>query len=84
MGLSQRKGAIAVGLDADFAIVDLNAEWLLDESCLRSSAGYSIYEGQRFQGRVAHTVLRGRFVMRDRVLLDDAIGRGRYLPRSFV
>ncbi|MFN3673955.1 MAG: dihydroorotase [Bosea sp. (in: a-proteobacteria)] len=83
MGLSQRKGAIAVGLDADFAIVDLDAEWLLDQSCLRSSAGYSIYEGQRFKGRVVHTVLRGGFVMRDGVLLDDAIGQGRYLPRSF-
>ena len=83
MGLSQRKGAIAVGLDADFAIVDLDAEWLLDQSCLRSSAGYSIYEGQRFKGRVVHTVLRGGFVLRDGVLLDDAIGQGRYLPRSF-
>jgi dihydroorotase-like cyclic amidohydrolase len=40
MGLSHCKGAISVGLDADFAVVDLNAEWTLDASCLRSSAGF--------------------------------------------
>lgn len=83
MGLSGRKGAVAVGLDADFAIVDLDAEWTLDASCLRSSAGYSIYEGARFRGRTVHTVLRGEFIMRDRELDDAAIGKGRYLPRNF-
>lgn len=81
MGLSHCKGAISVGLDADFAVVDLNAEWTPDASCLRSSAGYSIYEGSRFRGRTAHTILRGEFIMRDRELDDAAVGKGRYLTR---
>ena len=81
MGLSHCKGAISVGLDADFAVVDLNAEWTLDASCLRSSAGYSIYEGSRFRGRTVHTILRGEFIMRDRELDDAAVGKGRYLTR---
>jgi dihydropyrimidinase len=81
MGLSHCKGAISVGIDADFAVVDLNAEWTPDASCLRSSAGYSIYEGSRFRGRTAHTILRGAFIMRDRELDDAAVGKGRYLTR---
>ncbi len=84
MGLSHRKGAIAPGLDADFAVVDLGAEWTLDLSHLRSSAGYSLYEGHRFRGRVVHSILRGRFILRDGELVEAAVGQGRYLPRALT
>jgi dihydropyrimidinase len=50
MGLSGRKGRIAVGLDADLAIVDLTRDYLYRREDVRSSAGYSIYEGRRFKG----------------------------------
>lgn len=82
LGLGHCKGAIAIGMDADFAIVDLKAVWTLDQSHIKSSAGYSIYEGAAFTGRVVHTVVRGDFVYRDNALVDDAIGTGRYLRRS--
>lgn len=81
MGLSHAKGAIAVGLDADFAIIDPKAEWVLSLDDLQSSAGYSLYEGMSFKGRVVHTVLRGGFIVRDGALIDEAIGKGRYLSR---
>jgi dihydroorotase (multifunctional complex type) len=84
MGVSHCKGAIAAGLDADFAIVDLAAEWRLDLSMLRSAAGYSLYEGHRFKGRVIHAMLRGDFILRDRELVDSAVGKGRYLPRALA
>lgn len=80
-GLADRKGRIAVGMDADFAIIDPKATWMLDRSHIKSSAGYSIYEGQQLTGRVIHSVLRGQFIMRDLQLDDQAIGGGRYLPR---
>lgn len=80
-GLADRKGAIAVGLDADFAIVDPKAQWTMDATHVRSSAGYSLYEGVRFTGRVVHSVSRGAFVLREGALCDEAIGRGRYLSR---
>jgi dihydropyrimidinase len=82
MGLYHRKGRIAVGLDADLAIVDLDREYPFRRADVRSSAGYSIYEGRRFKGKVAHTLVRGRFVVRDGALIDDAIGTGRYMSRS--
>jgi len=82
MGLQHCKGRIAVGLDADFAIVDLRREYVYERRDVRSSAGYSIYEGRRFKGQVIHTLVRGRFIVRDRALADDSAGSGRYIRRA--
>ena len=82
MGLGHAKGGIAPGLDADLALIDLNAQWTLQRGDVVSSAGYSIYEGRRFKGKVAHTLVRGRFAMRDGALIDDAVGTGRYISRA--
>jgi dihydroorotase-like cyclic amidohydrolase len=82
MGLDRRKGRIAVGLDADLAIVDLDREYLYRREDVRSSAGYSIYDGRRFKGQVVHTLVRGRLVVRDGALIDGAVGTGRYVSRE--
>ena len=81
MGLHHRKGRIAVGLDADLAIVDLDARYTYNRENVRSSAGFSIYEGRTFTGKVLHTVVRGRFVLRDGETVDAAIGSGRFVKR---
>ena len=81
MGLHHRKGRIAVGLDADLAIVDLDRTYLYRREDVRSRAGYSIYEGRQFKGQVAHTLVRGRFVVRDGALVDHAVGSGQYINR---
>jgi dihydropyrimidinase/allantoinase len=84
MGLAHVKGAISPGLDADFAIVDPAARWTVTRDGVVSSAGYSIYEGWELTGRVVHTLVRGRPVLRDGVLQDAAIGTGRYVRRHLV
>jgi dihydropyrimidinase len=76
------KGAIAVGQDADFAIVDLNRAWTADSSSMHSDAGFSIYDGWQFKGKVIHSMVRGRFVYRHEQLCADAIGHGQYIRRS--
>ncbi|ETR78731.1 dihydropyrimidinase [Afipia sp. P52-10] len=81
MGLGDRKGAVAVGLDADLTFIDLNAEWTLGRDDILSSAGYSIYDGWRFKGRIRHTLVRGRFSFRDGALVDGSRGFGRYVRR---
>ena len=81
MGLAHAKGSIAIGRDADFAIVDLKQRWTLDRAGVVSSAGYSIYEGWLFQGQVVHTLVRGRTVLRDKELVADGVGWGRYQRR---
>jgi len=71
-----------MGRGADYAIVDLDREWIADGASKFSDAGFSIYDGWRFKGRVIHSMVRGRFVYRDEQLCADAIGRGRYVRRS--
>jgi dihydroorotase (multifunctional complex type) len=78
----QAKGSIAVGREADFAIVDLEREWTADSASMHSDAGFSIYDGWRFKGKVVHSMVRGRFVYRDEHLCADAIGHGRFVHRS--
>jgi dihydropyrimidinase len=48
---------------------------------LISSAGYSIYEGQRFKGRIRDAFVRGRPVLREDTPVNDAVGHGRYIRR---
>jgi len=81
MGLDHVKGAIAPGLDADLAIVDLAVRWTVQRDEVRSSAGYSLYEGWELTGRVVHTLVRGRFALREGALEDAAVGTGRYVRR---
>jgi dihydropyrimidinase len=82
MGLDERKGALAVGKDADIVLVDLDAEWVLSRDKVVSSAGYSIYEGKTFKGAVRHTLVRGQAVVEDGALTEPSIGIGRYQHRK--
>jgi dihydropyrimidinase len=79
-GLAPRKGAIAVGADADLSIVDLRREQSFDASALASHSDYSIYDGWRLRGWPVVTIVRGRVVAREGELVDSA-PHGRYLPR---
>jgi dihydropyrimidinase len=80
MGLSN-KGTIAEGKDADFAIVDLDASWIVRNEEVRSSAGYSIYDGQSLRGRVRQTIVRGRTVFAEEEVVKAATGHGTYQHR---
>ena len=82
MGLGARKGRIAPGLDADLAIVDLDAERELKREHVLSSAGYSIYEGYKLKGAVTDTLVRGTVVLRDGTPVDGTTGHGRYQRRK--
>ncbi|NNE88292.1 MAG: dihydroorotase family protein [Silicimonas sp.] len=81
MGLNA-KGTLRPGLDADIAVVDLNADWVVGKDDLGTDAGYSIYEGESMSARVVHTLSRGRFALRDGALQDNAIGGGRFVARE--
>ena len=76
-GLFPRKGAILPGADADIAIVDLDREWTLDDAKLQSLSRITPFHGRKVKGLPVHTLVRGRFVMKDRTLQSGARGWGR-------
>ncbi|TCT06073.1 allantoinase AllB [Aquabacter spiritensis] len=76
-GLHPRKGAVAVGADADFAFVDLARRWTLRDADLQSRSKISPWDGRAVTGLPVHTMVRGRFVMRDRALVPGSAGFGR-------
>jgi dihydroorotase len=76
-GLYPRKGAIVPGADADLAIVDLGREWTIADAALQSRSRVTPWNGRRVQGLPIHTLVRGRFVMKDRALVAQTRGWGR-------
>jgi dihydroorotase len=76
-GLYPRKGTLTVGSDADIAIVDLNRSWTIDDALIRSHSKISPWHGRQATALPIHTIVRGRFVMKNRALQEEARGTGR-------
>lgn len=76
-GLYPRKGTLTVGSDADIAVVDLNRAWTIEDAAIQSRSRISPWQGRRATALPIHTIVRGRFVMKDRILQEDARGSGR-------
>ena len=76
-GLAPEKGAIQIGADADLAFVDLKRQMVLDDAQLQSRSKISPWHGKRIKGLPIYTLVRGRFVMKDRTLVDGTQGWGR-------
>ena len=55
-GLAPHKGAVQVGADADFAIVDLNREHTIDDAALQSRSKISPWHGHKIKGLPIHTL----------------------------
>lgn len=70
-GLHPRKGAIAVGSDADIVVFDPERTRTVDGSMLQSNADHSVYEGWSVTGWPEITLRRGEVVLRD----DRVLGR---------
>lgn len=80
MGLPH-KGAISVGADADFAVIDMNRPTVISSGNIKTAAGYSLFEGKSIGCSVIHTFVRGQPVLQDEKLVSQAVGTGRFVPR---
>ena len=76
-GLYGTKGVIAPGAHADIAFVDMQRAGTLSQNRLQSISKISPWNGRPVKGYPLHTLLRGRFVMREGKLVSDAVGWGR-------
>lgn len=70
-----RKGRLAVGFDADLAIVDPDARWTITDDWIASKSAWTPYDGVEVQGRPVHTVVRGKFAVRDGKTAESGLGR---------
>ncbi|TVQ02356.1 MAG: allantoinase [Roseinatronobacter sp.] len=76
-GLWPMKGRIAPGAHADIAVVDLTRREVITAERLHSRGKITPFEGVETTGAPIHTLVRGRFVQKDRTLVPDMAGHGR-------
>lgn len=76
-GLEGRKGEIAVGADADLALLDMDTVREVTPELLLSAQEYTPFAGMQLTGWPVMTLLRGQVVFTDDGQLADA--RGRYV-----
>jgi allantoinase len=69
------KGAIAVGKDADFTLVDLKGEEVVRPEALHYRHQQSPYVGRTVRCRVRQTFLRGQMIVEDGKFADRPMGR---------
>jgi dihydropyrimidinase len=81
-GLS-RKGAVAVGRDADLVLFDQAARRTICAPDLHHASDYTPYEGLEVNGAVRSVFVRGRAVIRDGAAVGDR-GFGRFVERGGV
>ncbi len=79
-GIADRKGAIAVGHDADLVFWDPDAEFVVDARTLEHKNKITPYAGRRLTGSVARTMLRGETIYERRFGFSPRSGR--WLRRS--
>jgi dihydropyrimidinase len=79
-GLYPKKGAIAVGSDADLVIYDPTHRGVISAKTQHINNDYSGFEGVAIEGRPAVVIVRGKVQVRDGVFVGDR-GRGRFLRR---
>jgi dihydroorotase len=76
-GLHPRKGVVQAGSQADLTLVDLGRTWTIDDAKLQSRSKITPWNGRPVCGLPIHTLVRGRFVMRERALVPETRGWGR-------
>jgi allantoinase len=74
-GLSDRKGSIAPGRDADLVVWDPDAEFAVDPCNLQQRHKHTPYAGRRLRGMVRKTFVGGALVWDGDRLLSSSSGR---------
>lgn len=72
--IDSRKGAIAVGRDADLVVWDPEASYTVEGEKLEHRHKITPYEGETLHGVVVETILRGRSIYREGAVLGDPSG----------
>lgn len=77
----ETKGRIAVGADADLALVDLSGEWTITDDDTFTKVGWTPYAGRKIGAKVVRTTVRGVDVYREGEIVGPP-GHGRQVSPS--
>ena len=80
-GLFPRKGAIAVGSDADLVIYDTEYRGTISAKAQHTNNDYNGFEGFTIEGRPSVVIVRGKVQVRDGVFVGEP-GRGQMIRRK--
>jgi dihydropyrimidinase len=80
-GMYPRKGAVAVGSDADLVIYDPNRQHTISAKTHHMDVDYSCYEGRQVQGGSDIVLSRGSVIVRNGEFTGRK-GHGRFIKRS--
>jgi dihydropyrimidinase len=80
-GMYPRKGAVAVGSDADLVVYDPTAKRTISAKTHHMNVDYSCYEGRQVQGRSDVVLSRGSVIVRDGKFTGQK-GQGRFVKRA--
>lgn len=83
-GLYPKKGAMMIGSDADFTIIDLEREWTIDQKKTYSMAKYNPLHGIKLKGKPVKTVVRGTVVYDDKQGIVGKPGFGKFIKRQRI
>ncbi|MEX2554129.1 MAG: dihydroorotase [Actinomycetota bacterium] len=64
-GLDGHGGPVAAGAPGTLVVFDLEARWVVEPARLASLSDNTPFAGRELQGKVVHTMLRGKFTVRD-------------------
>ena len=81
-GLYPQKGAIQIGSDADFSVVDLDKEWTVKPSRLESKGKYSPFAGNKLKGKIYMTIIRGEIVYKEGEGVIGKRGYGQFVKNK--
>ena len=79
----KNKGAIEIGKDADFAIVDMKKSWKYEgmNTFSKTRLDCGIFEGYESGAMVKETVVRGKTVYKEGNITAES-GYGMFIPRQ--
>ncbi|MDQ0252901.1 allantoinase [Evansella vedderi] len=82
-GIYPKKGAMEIGSDADFTIIDLEREYTIDQEKTYSMAKYNPLHGLKLKGKPVQTIVRGTLVYdEDAGGIVGKPGYGQYVRRQ--
>lgn len=81
-GLSEKKGSITIGKDADLVIIEPEQKWTVRGEESYSKGKITPFEGMVWEGRISKTLLRGRVIYEKNKGVTGEPGFGNILKRK--